>query len=115
MATFYIERLSGDPPRWMPLRVSSRLMHLSDLSGPSEGYPPSESPGNFSAFAGAPGMLARIRRDDCVIEVYRWEKVPVETGGDENSDRKWGWNFIGRNPNLTMPEREEPGPWSFLG
>lgn len=106
---FHVERSDG-AGNWTVMLVSPDPIGICDLHGQAETYPPSTPPGFKSAFSGKPGWQARVRYKDTVLDVYEWEKIPLNPL-DPDTELAWGWKH------LAHFHREIPGlyPLSFTG
>ena len=119
---WHIERTDKEG-NWHPMMLGPHRLKISDLRGPPgpptgnqftgahymNGWP---SPGNLTEFAGKPGIQARVRYNDTVVELYDWGKVPVNPA-DPESDTLWGWKLIEQN-HAQVPF-EQLWPLSFIG
>ncbi len=112
---FYIER-SDDKGNWSLMMASPTRIGIDDLRGPPEdsnhNYLSNSSPFNKSVFAGKRGWQARVRCDDTVVELFNWEKIPLNEM-DPDSDTAWGWKLI-QEHRSAIPF-EKLWPLSFIG
>lgn len=146
---FYIERIRPDGAVEL-MMASPHRIGIEDLRPPPGPSPINQnsgafymnewpSPGNKSAFSGAPGYKAQVRWNDIVVEKYEWTKVPqnpfaeaildeTEKPANEmeaaffssvrdklelNTDYLWGWKLIAERYNAVP--FEELHPLSFIG
>ena len=92
---FFIER-SNSGGGWDIICVSPEPVTLADIQRPAGQYPVNYSePG----LVGAPCLLARIRVDGAVYEVYEWAQVPLNAA-DPESFSAWGWRLALRDTSI---------------